>query len=234
VGRVTIGQSKTSDLKSDVKLMNKPQIVLVKKTASQPEKQVQTASQERTKKAKSHAKQIKTGSPATLQFQSLAVICGHLSADSGVLTFRCSDGVVLPITGIDSRLALWLLGHPVEAFSTEICSWIVYPKRDPKTEALTINLKNRLKPGATPMMEPDTSVVKGKLIASDGDKLTVLIRRNLSPNAYRELQHRQMLGEFASFTVDVWQASEPKPEVGQIVELNCKRVGERLLVDTLK
>lgn len=216
--------------------MSKPiEIVAVKKSTKQPEPQVQQASQNLTEKKviKSASGKVRTAKkPQTEppQNQSVGLFPGCLTLIDEQLSLRCSDGALLPVCGIDQKLSLWLLSHPCQMFSPEPVLWLVYPKSDFKTDHLTVHLKARQNEGKA-FLESDQCRIKGMVLSIDGDKAVIGIRRNLSFHAYQELKAKQMLGDFQQFRITVY--SLLTHEAGQFVELDCRRVGDRLVVESL-
>lgn len=161
------------------------------------------------------------------QFQSIAVFSGRLHVEGDHLHFRCCDGALLRICGIDPKFSLWLMSRPGELFSPSDRDWIVYPKCN-RGGYLTVNLKSLCQPDREPPLPVDTAKIVGKLLAADGERMTIGVRRNLSPAAFKELADKGMIQgtEFDQFTVNAW--GQPSAEVGSIIQINCRRDGDRL------
>jgi hypothetical protein len=161
-------------------------------------------------------------------FQSIAVFHGRMHIEGDRLLFRCSDGVLLQVAGIDSRFTLWLLSRPGELFSPADRPWLVYPKSDRKGR-LTVVLKSLCTDDRLPM-PIDTVKIVGKILAIDGELMTIGIRRNLSSTTYKELASKRMIQPCGldQFVVQVW--GQPPSESGAIVQLDCRRDGDRLSI----
>jgi hypothetical protein len=179
---------------------------------------------------KKQPKLHKPDQPAFLS-QSLGRFTGRLSAQDRHLFLVCPDGAILPVAGVYSKLAIWLLAHPEQIASEQHEEWLVYPKASYKTNDLIVTLRGRLQPERFEVnLDPDTAIVKGRLLEVHDGWFTIGIRRNLSPQAYSELAKKKMLSdEFQQFRVCVNGVAPG--EVGQMVELNCRREGERLVIN---
>jgi outer membrane biosynthesis protein TonB len=192
--------------------------------APKAKKQVKSA---QSKPASKSSQNTTTSQP---QYQSLAVFTGRLSPIDGHLFFCCADGAILPVAGVHSKLALWLLAHPEAMQFEEDQEWLVYPKAAYKTNDLIVTLRGKLQPERFEVdLEPDTAIVKGRLLEVHDGWFVVGIRRNISPQTYSELAKKKMLtDEFQQFRVCI-DGVAPS-EVGQNIEVRCQRQGERLLV----
>jgi hypothetical protein len=202
----------------------KPATVTSATNTSKAKKQVKSA---QSKPASKLSDFVTT--PNQLTNQSLGLFVGYLGIEGENLQFICTDGTPLPITGINQHLALRLMSHPSEMFCTEDSSWLVHPRADFRTKQLAIRLHGKLRPDEAFSIEPDHAIVRGKLVAVEEDKLIVTIRRNISREAFQELQRKGMIrgSEFEQFTVIVHGLA--LVEVGQMVELNCRRECDRLV-----
>jgi hypothetical protein len=178
-------------------------------------------------KSKLHTRPHKNEEPAFIN-QSLGRFTGRLSVQEGQLSLVCPDAAILPVVGSDPKLALWLLCHPEAMQSEQDCEWLVYPRLAPDA-SLSVILKAQLKSDSQVQLEPDSALVKGRLLAIYDDYFIVGIRRNISAQSFSELQKKGMLGdEFQPIKVRV-EGIAPG-ETGQDVEVWCQRQGERLVV----
>lgn len=162
-------------------------------------------------------------------YQSLGCFRGHLLIDNDKLRFKCLDGALIPICGIDSKLSLWLMAHPAEMFGCQDANWLVYPRCMGDSKKLQLHLKSYCGQDDT-HLPVGTAVVKGKVLKCHDGRSLIGIRRNIPGPAYKLLMQRRLLqpgGELDQFVVPVYG----ELELGSLVELNCKLIEGRLVTD---
>lgn len=222
-------KSDRTDQSASPSQLDRPRVVIECDGKPRSDDKAKAPQPDQDKSDRPHEPIGRSGKPRTfITFQSIAMFAGRLHVEGDRLKFRCPDGILLPVVGIDPAFSLWLLSRPGELFSPDDRQWLVYPKSD-RQGRLTVALKSLCSGDRVPPLPIDTARVAGKLLAADGEKMTIGIRRNLSHAAFKELSAKRMIqnAQLGQFTVIVW--GKPPSEVGTVVDLECRRDGDRLV-----
>lgn len=160
--------------------------------------------------------------------QSIGLFSGRLESFEGKLHLLCPDGTRLPVSGIDSSLAVWLFNHLATVSIDQ--HWVCYPR------SVDNNLQLFLK-GVNPKrfdLEPDHCRVVGKVFGIREDSLLIGIQRNIDRKSFKKLQRNGIVKttpQLQSF-VTVCKGQVPGVEIGQNWKFLCERHGNQLVISS--